>query len=165
MPTEVTLGDVTVPVYPARWRYIENRLGDVMTALVERGEGIEADAILSYVGEGAYDLLTALIPNLAKRLTREEYMDEETCPTVPEIRAAIRVALEVNELSDLPGMVGKALGPAGVNYLRADLLQKMVSGDSPSSPAESGDSQPTSSGPTSPTSTENEGSPTPVSPS
>lgn len=158
---EVQLGDVTVPVYPQRWAYLANRCSKALQEAFARGGDTTADDILDFVGGGAYEVLSALIPNLEKRMTRAEFMDPEQCPTVPEIRKAFRVACEVNEVHDLPGVLGKALGPAGVNFLRASALEKMAeaSTDSPASPSESGESNSTSSTPSSPTLTESTDSP------
>lgn len=162
---EITLGDTVVPVIPQKWAYLARHLSQAIREAYARGEGLETSELLEFVGAGAYDVLAALIPGLEKRMSRDMFMDEDTSPTVPEIRLAFRTACEVNEISDLPGMLGKAMGRTGIDLARATALERMAaSTDSQISPSTNGDSPSPSSMTTDPTLTESTDSPSPGSP-
>jgi hypothetical protein len=156
---EITLGGVTVPVYPQRWAYLANRAGKAVQSALARGDGLSGDSLMQFLGEGAFDVLAGLIPNLeAAGMTRERFMDEQNAPTIPEIRSAFKVACDVNEISDLPGMLGKALGPEGTRFARASLLEQAFTG-SATSPSPNGGSPSESSTATGPTPVESTDSP------
>lgn len=163
-------GGVTVPVYPQRHAYITNRLGKFMSELLEAGQNVSVDQLLSVAGGQAYTLLTALIPNLGKRMAEWEFLGmadrdateydpalDTTSPSIPEIRHAIKVAGEVNGLDILTHLKG-AFGLVDPTVLRAIVSEQVLnaidsaSTISPSSPSESGESASTSSGTTAPTS-------------
>jgi hypothetical protein len=139
---EVTLGEITIPAYPQRIGRLSRRLPAAIVARLGDTDGLDGENVADWLGDGVYDVLCVLLPNLEKRMTREEFLGEDTSPTVPEVRNALRVAIEVNEIGDLPGMLGKLLGPTGVGYLRATALEGMTKAaatSSPSSPSASGD--------------------------
>lgn len=165
-PAEVTLGDVTVPVYPQRHAYLANRLGKTLQGFVESGEEVSTENFIAFLGGGAYDVLAALIPALPSRLPRhvfagfpsEEAMDEGTydeisdkSPTFPEIVSAFEAAWRVNRF-DVLGKLGSLVDPTMLKaWLRVEMA-KRLSMTSQSSQPQSGESDPMSSGPTSQTS-------------
>jgi hypothetical protein len=171
-------GGVTVPVYPQRHAYLTNRLGKFLNELVESGQSLAIDNLLDVAGAQAYALLTALIPNLSRRLPEWEFMGyptrdameageydpaaDEGSPSVPEIRTAIKVASDVNGLDILMHIKG-LFGLVDPTLLRSivseQLLDLIDSTTSPSSQSATGGSASTSSGTTAPISTENEDSP------
>jgi len=172
MNAEVTLGTVTVPVYPQRIGYLENRIGPAVQAALSRGEGLSASDLMPASKEAAYDLLVALIPTLDKRLSLwqfcaygsaeamaageyDEALDES--PTLPEILDAFDVGLRVSGITRLGELLGKVVDPrllkARINLAIADL------DTSPNSPSPSGESPSTTSGQPTPTSTESTDSP------
>lgn len=170
-PTEVTLGDVTVPVYPQRHAYLANRIGPAITQAISRGEGLTADMFAGQAAEAAYDALSALIPNLAARMPRyqfcgygskaaydeDHYVEEDDkSPSLPEIIDAFKVGIRVNGLDEV-AKLGKVLD---TRLLKA-MLNKAVADTitSTSSPSASGASESMSSGVPTPTSTESEDSP------
>ena len=176
-PTEITLGPVTVAVVPQKIGYLENRIGPVISAIIARGEGLTTEAILPTTKEAAYDLLAALVPNLASRMPKwqfcaygsaeamtageyDEALDES--PTLPEVFDAFETALRVSGVTRGAELLGKA----GIGQLAAAQIRSAIatSADSPSLPSPSGESDSTSSGTTPPTSTTSEGSPSPVLP-
>lgn len=173
--SEVTLGGVTIPVYPQRVAYLENRIGPTVRGILARGEDITAETIIAFLGEGAYDGLVALIPNLEKRLPRWKFRgfasqeayeageyDEavDDSPTLPETLAAFETALHINGLHEL-AKLGKVID---ARLLRAQLNRAIAESiASPSSQSVSGASESTSSGTTAPTLTESEDSPSPAS--
>ena len=171
MPESITLGGVELAVLPQRHAYLSNRLGPAIQHAVERGEGLTSDKLMEFAGDGVYDVLCALIPQLAKRMPRwqflgygsqtdldaGEYVEEsDESPTLPEIREAFVVAARVNCIDELGKLLGKVIDPqlmrAQVNLALANSLA------SPNSPTLSGGSESTSSGTTSPTSTGSEDS-------
>ncbi len=172
----VKLGEHELTVYAQRHAYLQNRLGKLVAGLMERGQGLDTDGLLGFVGDSAYDVLCALIPAVQTRIPRYEfagYVSQEAMdadeydpeadrsPTVPEIREAVRVAIDVNGL-DVLGKLGSIVDPT---LLRAELNVRLVeamSSGSANSRAENGESASTSSSATTPTSTANEGSPFPV---
>jgi hypothetical protein len=198
-PVEVTLGadpatgegGVTVPVYPQRHKYITDRLGKFISELTESSRSTPMDNLLDVASEKSYALLSALIPNLSKRLpewafcgfpSREaadvgEYDPalDTSSPSIPEIRNAVKVASQVNGLDILThvkgvfGLVPPTVVQAIISeplMLVADLIteaMRSASTTSLSSPSASGDSPSTSSGTTPPTSTANGDSRSPVS--
>lgn len=180
-PTEIMLGEVTVPVTPQRWAYLANRCGKTLADIFASGEGIgDVDEFLAFVGEGAYDLLAAVCPALGKRMPRYTFMgygsqaamdageyddEQDTGPTFPQIRDAFSAVVEVNGLHDIPGLLGKAIGPSGMELARAQMLLKVSESTvSPNSPSQSGESDSTSSTTTDPTADgASEDSPSPAS--
>lgn len=184
MPVEVSLGGVTVPVIPQKHAYISHRLGPAIQSAVEGGEGLTGDRIGDWLGAGAYEALSALVPTLPAAIplhvfqgypTVEAYeagdFDEAVsehlagCPTIPEIDEAFAVAMRVNGIDKLVEL-GKAIaGPSGLALLRAQAMASIADSiSSPTSPSTTGESDSTSSGTTVPTSTESEDSPSPASP-
>lgn len=103
-----------IPCYPQRHAYLENRVGKFGDLLVD---GLQVDgtpsvsAVLASAGSRAYELLCALIPNLAKRIpeyefrgfgSREAYEDgdydeaKDRSPSFAQIVAAFETAIKVN---------------------------------------------------------------------
>ena len=176
MPDRVTLGSVEVDVFPQRHAYLVRRIGPAVQAVLDRGQAVTADNLLAFVGEGAYDVLSALIPNLEKRMPRWQFLgygSQAACdtgeyddavdesPSLPEIREAFVVAARVNGIDEL-AKLGKVIDP---RLIRAQVNSAIANSiDSPTSPVMSGGSDSTSSGVTSPTLTESGDSPSPVSP-
>jgi len=177
-------GGVTVPVYPQRHAYLTARLGRFVSELGEAGQTLAIDNIASAAGEQAYALLTALIPNLSKRLPEWEFRGfqsreamggeydpalDVSSPSIPEIRHAIKIAGEVNGLdilSHLKSGLGTLVDPTVLrSIVTGQLLDVMDSAStiSPSSPSATGDSASTSSGTPPPTPTANGASLSPVS--
>lgn len=160
---EITLGETTIACYPQRHAYLTNRIGKFVDQLAGGAAGIEGTAdIVGLLGDSAYDVLCALIPNLSKRLPRYEFAgygsqdaydakdydpELDKSPTFPEIVEAFETAIAVNRFD-----VFKALkGLVDPKMLKADVslwISEQISGSSPSSPGTSGESQPTSSGTT-----------------
>lgn len=177
-------GGVTVPVYPQRHAYITARLGKFLSELGDVGQTVAVDNLLSTASKQSYALLTALIPNLSKRMTEWEFCGyatreaaelgeydpalDKSSPSIPEIRHAIKVASEVNGLDILTHVKGVfgLVDPTLLRSLVSEQLLNVIDSASttlPSSPSPIGDSPSTSSGTRVPTSTENEVSPSPVS--
>ena len=177
MSTEITLGGVTVPCPAQRHAYLEHRLGPAISGAIARGEGVGADGILRWLGDGVYDALIALIPALASRMplwqfrgygsadayAAGEYDAElDQSPSLPEIKEAITVAMAVNGIDELVKL-GKALidprmAKAQINAVIAEAI------DSSTSPSTSGASASTSSSTSPPTSSASEDSPSLASP-
>jgi hypothetical protein len=177
MDAEVTLGGVTVPVIPQRHAYLARQIGPAIQGVIARGEGLSVDALLDFAGEGVYDLLSALIPTLPKRMPRwqflgfasadamaadeyDELLDES--PTLPEIKTAFMVAIRVNGIDEL-AKLGKLIDP---RLLRSQVTSAIANAytASPSLPPTNGGSPSTSSGASDQTSTANEDSPSIASP-
>lgn len=172
----ITLGGAEITVTPQRHAYLSRRVGPAITAVLARGEGITADTLVEFAGEGVYDLLTALIPSMEKRMPRWQFMgygsqaaldgdeyDEagDESPTILEIKEAFVVGLRVNGIDELVKL-GKVLDPAllraTVNRAVATTIENSI--NSPSSPFTNGTPPSTSSGTTDPTPVnENSGSP------
>ena len=175
MNVEVTLGEVTVPVYPQRHAYLTRRIAPAIQAAVARGEGVTADSFLDFAGEGVYDLLSALMPNLEKRMPRWQFLgfgseqamtdnayepDDDTSPTLPEIREAFVVAIKANGIDEL-AKLGKVIDP---RLIRAQVNSAIANSiDSQNSPPTNGGSPLTTSGTKAPTSTPSEDSPSDAS--
>lgn len=173
----VTLGTAEVPCYAQRHAYLSNRLGKLLPSLLERGQAISTDNLLAFAGDSVYDVLCVLIPTLEKRIPRYQFAgfgsqqaydageydpDLDESPTLPEIREAIKVAIDVNGL-DILGKASALIDPA---LLRAELsvrLAEAMSTETPSSPPTNGASASTPSSTTDQTSTANEASPSGVS--
>lgn len=163
-PPHIKLGDVTAPVYAQKIGRLARKLPTTLVEQFATATDSGTDGLLEQLGGSAYSVLCVLVPALEKRMTQDEFLDEEHGATVPELRAAFRTACEVNEISDLPGMLGKVLGPAGTALLRAQAFETMLgSGESSTSPSTIGESESTSSGTSPRTETASEVSPSPVS--
>lgn len=162
---EITLGDVTVPVYPQRHAYLSNRLGRTFAAFVESSEELTTENFLLFLGEKTYDVLAALIPALPARMPRHVFAgygseaaleagdyDEaaDASPTFPEIVAAFETVWRVNRF-DVLGNLGKIVDPTLLRSLIRVQMTERLSTISASSPPPSGESDPTSSGPSDPT--------------
>lgn len=168
---KITLGEHEIPVLPQRHAYIENRVARFAESATDEGVGqlTEAgsiDSVLRVIGDGVYDLLAAIIPNLSKRIPKYEFRGyaskeaydardydeaQDKSPTFPEIKAAFKVAIEVNDF-DLFAHLKAIVDP---QLLRAELslwLTEHLSTGSASSPTPSGESPPSDSGTTVPTS-------------
>jgi len=160
---EVQLGSHTVPCYPQRHAYLTNRVGKFVDRLAGGADDLGGISdVVGLLGDSAYDVLCALIPNLSKRMPRYEFAgygsqdaydakdydpELDKSPTFPEIVEAFETAIAVNRFD-----VFKALkGLVDPKMLKADVslwISEQISGGSPSLPGTSGESQPTSSGTT-----------------
>lgn len=164
---QITLGDHEIPAYPQKHAYLTNRVGKFVDQLAADAAdfGTVSD-VIGLLGDSAYDVLCALIPNLSKRMPRYEFAgygsqdayevkdydpELDKSPTFPEIVGAFETAIAVNRFD-----VFKALsGLVDPKMLRTDIslwISEQISSGSLSSPGTSGESQPTSSGTTVPTS-------------
>lgn len=163
---EITLGEHTLPCYPQRHAYLANRLGRFVETLADNAGEIEsAGDVAGLLGDSAYDVLCALIPNLGKRMSRHEFAGygseaqmeagdyderEDHSPTFPEIVHALETAVAVNRF-DVLKVVGRVIDP---KLLKAEIslkVSEMISGGLQSSPSPNGASAPSGSGTTEPT--------------
>lgn len=165
---EVNLGEHSIPCYAQRHAYLTNRVGKFVDRLAGGVGDVDGVAdVVGFLGDSAYDVLCALIPNLSKRIPRYEFAgygsqeafdtkdydpELDKSPTFPEIVAAFETAIAVNRFD-----VFKALkGLVDPKMLRADLnlwMSQQISGSLPNSPSPSdGSARSTSSGTTVPTS-------------
>ncbi len=177
MPDRITLGSAEVDVFPQRHAYLTNRLGPVIQGVLERGDSVTPDNLIGIAGDGVYDVLCALIPQLSKRVPRWEFLgygsadalaagayveEDDHSPTLPEIREAFSVGMRVNGIDGLVSLLGKVIDP---RLIRAEVNSALVTSlESRKSPLTSGGSESTSSGATAPTLTENTDSPSTGSP-
>lgn len=183
MNAEVTLGDVTVPVYPQRVSYLVNKTVPAIHEVLNGAQVADLTAdlatVLRQIGQGgAYDILTAACPTLAKRMPRYVFCgfpsqaamdageydpDLASDPTLDEIVEAFKVVGRVNGMENILSagkLLGKAIDP---RLLKAEVSLAVANfiGSQNLQPT-SGESDSTSSTPTSPTSTESEASPSPA---
>lgn len=160
-PAQISFGDITVSVWPQKIGRLKKRLPAVLEAIGADTTTASIDDVSGLVFGNAYAILCLLVPALEQRMTREEFdTSEDTSATFPEIRAAFRTVCQVNEVTDIPGLVGKLFGPGMVDFLRAKLLETILEfGASSTLPSETGESVSTSSGTTVPISTESTDSP------
>jgi hypothetical protein len=180
MNAEVTLGETVVAVYPQRVSYLVNRSIPAIHAVLRQAQVSDLDGdlptVLRQVGQaGAYDILVALAPTIAKRITRPQfcgfvtdeamaagdYDPEAACdPTFDEIVEAFKVVGRVNGMENLLSvgrLLGKAIDP---RLIRAEInLAVANSIGSLNSPRTSGGSDSTSSTTSPPTSPVSEASP------
>lgn len=160
---EITLGQHTVPVYPQRWAYLENRLGRTLSEFVGRSTALSGENFASFLGEEAYKALCVFLPQLPSRMPEWEFRgypsreaweqgeydeQKDSSPTFPEIVEAFETIIQVNRF-DVLGSLGKRLSEATE---RTQALQS-----SQSSPLRNGGSPSTSSSPTVPMRTVNGG--------
>lgn len=140
--------------------------------LSQVGESSGLSDLTSLAGEKLYDVLKVFIPDLMPRWefrgygsdeaeARDEYAEHmDRSPSVPQISAAFRAAIDVNGLE----FVGKVRDFFGADLIRAQLRAAMATwaaqqreklktgpGEQPSLPPENGASAPTSSSPPEPT--------------
>ena len=152
-----------LPCYPQRHAYIENRIGkrfgDLLAGAAEL-DGGDAETVVRSIGTQAYELLCALIPNLAKRVPEHEFRGygsrdayeageyderDDRSPTFPQIVAAFETAIKVNRF-DLFAALKQFVDP---KLLRAELslwLTERLSTGSQNSPTPSGESRQSDSG-------------------
>lgn len=145
------LGGNDYILVPQKHTYLKRNLGTLFDSLSDTNiDG--ATGLMDIVGEKAYDVCRVFIPTL---MSREEWEDDATAPTVPEIREAIEKGWRVNGLSGV-GAVGKLLP---MDLLKA-LLRRELTGwvassatrSLPTSPSTSGEPESTSGTTTEPTS-------------
>jgi hypothetical protein len=164
-PTEVTLGEHTLPIYAQRHAYLMNRAGRFVDEIVKRVADLDTSQILVALQESSYELLCVLIPNLEKRVPEYEFRgfgsreamdagdyDEEAdrSPTLPEIRTAFEVASRVNAF-DVVKHIWGIFDPSLLRGIVNEQITEAISKTSPSSPSVNGTSASTSSGTTPPT--------------
>jgi hypothetical protein len=169
---EVILGGKSVPVYPQRHAYLSNRLGKFIDLLSGQADDLDSvQAVVGILGDSVYDLLSALIPSLSKRITKYEWAGygsqeaydkgeyderEDNSPTVPEIIGAFEEAIRVNRF-DVFKALGQFVDPKALRASLSLWIAEQVSTASPSLPSISdGSTQSTSSGTTVPTSEDSE---------
>jgi hypothetical protein len=167
---DVELGGITVPVVPQKHAYLSHRIGPAVQNVIDSGEGVTADNLLAWIGDGVYDILCALIPSIPSRIPAHVFAGYETaeaqaagdfnedkaatlqgCPTILEIKVALTTALHVNGIDELVNL-GK--GIVDLRLLRAMANQKIAeylegptetTSDSPTLPSTSGEPVSTSS--------------------
>lgn len=164
-PTEVTLGEHTLPVYAQRHAYLMNRVGRFVDELVQRVGDLDTSQILGLLQESSYELLCVLVPNLEKRIPEYEFrgygsreaMDEgiydeevDQSPTLPEIRTAFEVAARVNAF-DVVRHIWGLFDPSLLRGIVNEQITDAISKTSPSSLSANGASGSMSSGTTPPT--------------
>jgi hypothetical protein len=180
----VTLGGVDVEVLPQPPAYLIKRAKALIATLTEPAGEDEAPAAFDLAdllfGEKGYQALSALIPDIPKKIPlhawlgypTEEAMQagelDETRPphppTFPELKAAVRAFTEVNEYDVVERLLGM-LDPQFGQDLAAALVEDLISMIGPTLQSLAAGSEPsTSSTETSPPPTANgSGSPSPVS--
>lgn len=158
---QVQLGDLTFEVIDQPHAYLTHRLSGVATAILDAGGGMDGDDLVTFLGDGVYDVLAVFLPDLEKRLPRHEFhgypnkaameegvYDEEYArktPTITQIVTAFNTGIEVNG-GDFFRRVFGFLDPKLVRAVITERLADSLSTTSASSPPESGESVSTSSG-------------------
>jgi hypothetical protein len=156
-----------IPAYAQRHAYLTNRLGKFIDVMASQADGLDSiSSAVSVMGDSAYDVLCALIPNLSKRVPKWEFAgygsaeayeqgeydeNEDKSPTFPEIVEAFEIAVRVNRFD-----VFKALGSlVDPKMLKAELslwISDRLSGSESSPSISAGSEASESSGTTAPTS-------------
>lgn len=156
---EVYIGDTEYVLIPQRIGHLRSQIGIALGNL--EGLKLEADNVLDLLGQRAYAVLLAFVPDLMPEWefhgypTREaweskDYQGEyDHSPTPPQLRHAFTVASRLNEI-DLVKHLGKLIGPEVIQGyiagLMADSLDSRRMERSESSSATSTDSASTESG-------------------
>jgi hypothetical protein len=167
----VVLGDVEYRIVPQRIGHLRTQLGLALGNL--EGLQLESANVLDLLGQRAYAVLKAFVPDVMPEWEFHGYATRETweagdynpeydrSPTPPQLREAFTVASRLNEI-DLVKHLGKLIGPeilqGFVAGLAADTLDKRRSEPLPNSSPESTDTPSTTSGPQNPTSVSGDGS-------
>ncbi len=171
---EVALGQHTVPVLEQPVPYLERKLGKTIGALLEGGGGIDGENFIRDLGwPRAYDVLSVLIPALARAMPKYEWEgyasqsayesredDDEALLAAPTHAQAVRAieAVIAENRFDVYGKLGSLIDPkllrARLSLLMAERME--ASDESPSLPSPNGDSPPPKPSSTAPTSVESE---------
>lgn len=158
---QVTLGDKTYAVYPQKIGRLRATLAiefKGLEALADLGGGI--DSVIGAGLERAHSILRVFIPDIMPAfefcgygtlaaMEADEYIeDNDTGPTVPQVRRAFEEVMALNGL-DLLKHLGKIFSPDLIQTVVQEQVLLRLASETPSLPTSqpaSGDSPPTTSG-------------------
>jgi hypothetical protein len=173
----VFLGDKEYRCVPQRKAYLQKKLSKVFSM---EGLNLDEDAsfesFMKLVDEHAYKVLRVFIPDLmpeyefagyasAQAMEQDDYdEDRDKSPTVPQVRNAVGVLVELNGL-DLAKYLKNFVSPDFLRAFMTSQIANLMTGDSATSSAPSTDTPSTKTGTTEPTAPVSPSdSPTPDSP-